>query len=101
VPTWFAAALAGLAVGVAVAGAAQERRLGGAFVDASPELGYARWGADGSPEPWALIECDQCRHLLARPLSADARRLPVAGVPGRRGPGRALPDAPRLASIRS
>jgi hypothetical protein len=44
VPTWFTAALAGLAVGVAVAWAAQERRLGGAFVDASPELGYARWG---------------------------------------------------------
>ena len=39
--------------------------LGGAFVDAGPELGYVRWRADGTPEPWTLIKRDQCRHLAA------------------------------------
>jgi hypothetical protein len=126
--TWFAAALAGLAVGVAVAWArrradelgrprrfpwvsvglllamaicaaapevaraAQERRLGGAasalagapvavrcqslggaFVDGGPELGYVRWRADGSPEPWALLKRDQCRHLAAYVRSPKER----------------------------
>jgi hypothetical protein len=39
--------------------------LGGAFVDAGPELGYVRWRADGTPEPWTLLKRDQCRHLAA------------------------------------
>jgi hypothetical protein len=47
--------------------------LGGAFVDAGPELGYVRWRADGSPEPWTLIKRDQCRHL-AEYLRSDKRR---------------------------
>ena len=47
--------------------------LGGAFVDAGPELGYVRWRADGSPEPWTLIKRDQCRHLGAY-LRSDKRR---------------------------
>jgi hypothetical protein len=46
---------------------------GGAFVDAGPELGYVRWGADGKPEPWTLIKRDQCRHLAAYGRS-DKRR---------------------------
>ena len=46
---------------------------GGAFVDAGPELGYVRWRADGSPEPWTLIKRDQCRHLAAYARS-DKRR---------------------------
>lgn len=46
---------------------------GGAFVDAGPELGYVRWRADGSPEPWTLIKRDQCRHLAAYARS-DRRR---------------------------
>jgi hypothetical protein len=47
--------------------------LGGAFVDGGPELGYVRWRADGSPEPWTLIKRDQCRHLAAYARS-DKRR---------------------------
>jgi hypothetical protein len=47
--------------------------LGGAFVDAGPELGYVRWRADGTPEPWTLIKRDQCRHLAAYARS-DKRR---------------------------
>jgi hypothetical protein len=47
--------------------------LGGAFVDAGPELGYVRWRADGSPEPWTLIKRDQC-HDLAAYLRSDKRR---------------------------
>jgi hypothetical protein len=39
--------------------------LGQAVLDGGPELGYVRWRADGSPEPWALIKRDQCRHLAA------------------------------------
>ena len=92
--TWFAVAL-GVAVATVVPGvlrAHQERRLGGAasvlagarvavrcqsfggaFVDAGPELGYVRWRADGSPEPWTLIKRDQCRHLAAYARS-DKRR---------------------------
>jgi hypothetical protein len=84
-----------MGAGVAVPGvlrASQERRLGGAasvlagarvavrcqsfggaFVDAGPELGYVRWRADGSPEPWTLIKRDQCRHLAAYARS-DQRR---------------------------
>ena len=46
---------------------------GGAFVDAGPELGYVRWRADGSPEPWTLLKRDQCRHLAAYARS-DKRR---------------------------
>ena len=46
---------------------------GGAFVDAGPELGYVRWRADGTPEPWTLIKRDQCRHLAAYARS-DKRR---------------------------
>ena len=49
------------------------QRLGGAFVDAGPELGYVRWRADGTPEPWTLIKRDQCRHLAAY-LRSDKRR---------------------------
>jgi hypothetical protein len=47
--------------------------LGGAFVDGGPELGYVRWRADGSPEPWALLKRDQCRHLAAYVRSPTAR----------------------------
>jgi sirohydrochlorin ferrochelatase len=47
--------------------------LGGAFVDGGPELGYVRWRADGSPEPWALIKRDQCHHLAAY-VRSGARR---------------------------
>ena len=87
--------LLAMGTGAAVPGilrASQERRLGGAasvlagarvavrcqsfggaFVDAGPELGYVRWRADGSPEPWALIKRDQCRHLAAYARS-DKRR---------------------------
>ena len=54
-----ASALAGARVAVRC------QSLGGAFVDAGPELGYVRWRADGSPEPWALIKRDQCHHLAA------------------------------------
>lgn len=60
----------------ALAGARVEVRcqtLGGAFVDAGPELGYVRWRADGSPEPWTLLKRDQCRHLAAY-LRSDKRR---------------------------
>ncbi|HEV3496516.1 MAG TPA: hypothetical protein VHA34_09215 [Actinomycetes bacterium] len=89
------ALLLAMAAGAAVPGilrASQERRLGGAasvlagarvavrcqsfggsFVDAGPELGYVRWRADGSPEPWTLIKRDQCRHLAAYARS-DKRR---------------------------
>ncbi|HSK35348.1 MAG TPA: hypothetical protein VLA80_01280 [Actinomycetota bacterium] len=89
------ALLLALGAGAAVPGvlrASQERRLGtaasvlagarvavrcqsfgGAFVDAGPELGYVRWRADGSPEPWTLIKRDQCRHLAAYARS-DKRR---------------------------
>ncbi|HEV3463330.1 MAG TPA: hypothetical protein VG846_05035 [Actinomycetota bacterium] len=87
--------LLAMGMGAAVPGmvrASQERRLGGAasvlagarvavrcqsfggaFVDAGPELGYVRWRADGSPEPWTLIKRDQCRHLAAYARS-DKRR---------------------------
>jgi hypothetical protein len=77
-------ALAGAAAIPGVVRARQERRLagaatalvgtsvtvrcqtvGGAFIDAGPELGYVRWRADGSPEGWTLIKRDQCRHLAA------------------------------------
>ena len=79
--------LSALAVATAVPGvarAAQERRLGAAasvlagapvavrcqslgqaVLDGGPELGYVRWRADGTPEPWALIKRDQCHHLAA------------------------------------
>jgi hypothetical protein len=89
------ALLLALSVGAAVPGvlrASQERRLGGtasvlagarvavrcqsfggAFVDAGPELGYVRWRADGTPEAWALIKRDQCRHLAAY-VRSDKRR---------------------------
>ena len=89
------ALLLAMGAGAAVPGvlrASQERRLGGAasvlagarvavrcqsfggaFVDAGPELGYVRWRADGSPEPWTLIKRDQCRHLAAYARS-DRRR---------------------------
>jgi hypothetical protein len=62
-----ASALAGTRVAV------RRQSLGGAFVDAGPELGYVRWGADGRPEPWALIKRDQCRHLAAYLRSAKRR----------------------------
>jgi hypothetical protein len=115
-----------------VARAAQERRLGGAasalvgapvavrcqslggaIVDAGPELGYARWRAGGSPEPWALIERDQCRHLAAHVRSGKRRpsREQVVAVhvltheamhlSGRRGAGRAPARRPWLASTRA
>jgi hypothetical protein len=64
-----ASALAGARVAVRC------QSLGGAFVDAGPELGYVRWRADGRPEPWALIKRDQCRHLgpaCARPSVGPA-----------------------------
>jgi hypothetical protein len=47
--------------------------LGGAFVDAGPELGYVRWRADGTPEPWTLIKRDQCRDLAAYVRSGRPR----------------------------
>jgi hypothetical protein len=47
--------------------------LGGAVVDAGPELGYVRWRADGTPEPWTLIKRDQCRHLAAYVRSGKRR----------------------------
>jgi hypothetical protein len=62
-----ASVLAGAKVAVRCQG------LGGAFVDAGPELGYVRWRADGTPEPWTLIKRDQCRHLAAYARS-DKRR---------------------------
>jgi len=62
-----ASALAGARVAVRC------QTFGGAFVDAGPELGYVRWRADGSPEPWTLIKRDQCRHLAAYARS-DKRR---------------------------
>jgi hypothetical protein len=87
--------LGALAVAAAVPGvarASQERRLGAAatvlagvpvavrcqslgqaVLDGGPELGYVRWRADGSPEPWALIKRDQCRHLAAY-VRSDKRR---------------------------
>jgi hypothetical protein len=43
--------------------------LGQAVLDGGPELGHVRWRSDGTPEPWALIKRDQCRHL-----AADKRR---------------------------
>jgi hypothetical protein len=86
------AALAVAAAAPGVARASQERRLGAAAsalagapvavrcqslgqaaVDGGPELGYVRWRADGSPEPWALIKRDQCRHLGAY-MRSDKRR---------------------------
>ena len=87
--------LSALAMAAAVPGvarASQERRLGGAasvlagapvavrcqslgqaVLDGGPELGYVRWRADGSPEPWTLIKRDQCRHLAAY-VRSDKRR---------------------------
>jgi hypothetical protein len=62
-----ASALAGARVAVRC------QSLGGAFVDAGPELGHVRWRADGSPEPWALIKRDQCHHLAAY-VRSGARR---------------------------
>jgi hypothetical protein len=62
-----ASALAGTRVAVRC------QSFGGAFVDAGPELGYVRWRADGSPEPWTLIKRDQCRALAAY-LRSDKRR---------------------------
>jgi hypothetical protein len=47
--------------------------LGGAFLDGGPELGYVRWRPDGSPEAWALLKRDQCRHLAAY-LRSDRHR---------------------------
>jgi hypothetical protein len=86
------AALAVAAAAPGVARAAQERRLGAAatvlagapvavrcqslgqaVLDGGPELGYVRWRADGSPEPWTLIKRDQCRHLAAY-VRSDKRR---------------------------
>jgi hypothetical protein len=85
-------ALAVAAVVPGVARASQERRLGAAasvlagapvavrcqslgqaVLDGGPELGYVRWRSDGTPEPWALIKRDQCRHLAAYGRS-DKRR---------------------------
>jgi hypothetical protein len=54
-----ASALAGVRVTVRC------QRLGAAFVDAGPELGYVRWQADGTPERRALIKRDACRDLAA------------------------------------
>lgn len=54
-----ASALAGRPVAVRC------QALGGAFVDAGPELGYVRWRADGSPERWTLLKRDACRDLAA------------------------------------
>ena len=38
---------------------------GGAFLDPGVELGYVRVGADGKPEPPALVKLEQCRALRA------------------------------------
>jgi hypothetical protein len=62
-----ASALAGTRVAVRCQG------FGGAFVDAGVELGYVRWRADGSPEPWTLIKRDQCRDLAAYLRSGKRR----------------------------
>ena len=75
---------------------------GGAFVDAGPELGYVRWRADGSPEPWTLIKRDQCRHLAAYwrniyPLMPDSYRSAECRPGG--AMDERLPDAPWLASM--
>jgi hypothetical protein len=51
-------------------GALPDRRRG--LSRRRPELGYVRWRADGSPEPWTLIKRDQCRHLAAY-LRSDKR----------------------------
>jgi hypothetical protein len=68
-----ASALAGVQVAVRC------QTFGGAFVDAGPELGYVRWRADGTPEPWTLIKRDQCRDLAAY-LRSDKRRPSLAQV---------------------
>jgi hypothetical protein len=62
-----ASALAGARVAVRC------QTFGAAFVDAGPELGYVRWRADGTPEPWTMIKRDQCRDLAAY-LRSDKRR---------------------------
>jgi hypothetical protein len=120
-----------LAVGAATPGvlrARQERRLagvaselagrpvavrcqafGGAFVDASVELGYVRWRADGSPEDWTLLKRDACRDLAAYVRAGGAARAGRRWSPCTDGyrssacrPGGAmdeyLPDAPWTAA---
>jgi hypothetical protein len=47
------------------------------FVDAGPELGYVRYGADGVPEPETLIKRAQCKALRAY-LGSD-RQSPDRG----------------------
>jgi hypothetical protein len=68
-----ASALAGVQVGVRC------QSFGGAFVDPGPELGFVRWRADGTPEPWTLIKRDQCRDLAAY-LRSDKHRPSRAKV---------------------
>jgi len=65
-----ASALAGARVAVHC------QSLGGAFVDGGPELGYVRWRADGSPEPWALSSATSA--TTWPPTCARARAGPPA-----------------------
>jgi hypothetical protein len=65
------AAVASALAGVPVAVRCQ--RLGSAFVDAGPELGYVRWQPDGTPERRTLIKRDACRDLAAYVRSGGRR----------------------------
>jgi len=49
------------------------QRAGQEFVDAGAELGYVRYGADGVPEPEALIKRAQCKALRSY-LGSDRER---------------------------
>ena len=46
--------------------------LGQAFLDLGPELGFVRWGPDGTPERSTLIKRDPCAHLRAWLWSSKA-----------------------------
>jgi hypothetical protein len=46
---------------------------GAALVDMGSELGYVKWGPDGTPEHSTLIKREQCQDL-ARYLSSGKRR---------------------------
>ena len=46
--------------------------LGQAFLDLGPELGFVRWGPDGTPEHETLIKRGPCAHLRAWLWSSKA-----------------------------
>jgi hypothetical protein len=46
--------------------------LGQAFLDLGPELGFVRWGPDGTPERSTLIKIDQCIELRSWLASTKA-----------------------------